>query len=349
MLKWVVDTTKQQAPAGTILFALFWSALVGLFCLVVGSGAVLQIATDRWPVTEGTVTVSELTGRKRNSWKLEYQYTVAGQPYTGTRYAFEPMPIQGEREVTRAIAAHPAGSAVAVSYNPDDPAEGVIRPGLRGCTLWMALFLTPFVIVGLAMWVGLVRRYRSWPAFDPDNPRQVAMTDTGALVVRPEPKHSLDIFLTYLGVSAFATAWVVMFVGVAVGVLYLFIDGSALDPPVEGPAAVWAVVLVGCALATWRTARRAAVLTIDARAEMILVQRGGGSAVEVPIAEVLGVFVTAIVIPSREGRLARHRVELARAGRAKSLVVAEYDDERDADAFAEWLRQRVQPAAGSLD
>ncbi len=341
MYKWVVARSSREIPATIVLGALFWSGVVGLVCAVVVGGSLRQIETARWAVTEGTVTVSEPTGRKHNFWNLEYQYAVAGQSYTSTRYAYDPMPIQGHEEVRYHMAAHPVGSKVAVSYNGADPAESVIHPGLRGSTLWVALVLTPFVIVGLGLWIGVLRHYLPRPGFDPHNPRQVATADSGALVVRPEVRWWLPIFLTYLGFAAFVTMWALGMIGEVLGVAYWFIDGSALDPSPEVPVMVWAALLVGCARATWWTVRRAAVLTIGAQGQGLRLVRGG-SEVEVPAAAILGVAATATGPKDRDGRFEKHRVEIYRAGAAKALVVAEYDDPRDADSLLAFLLDRFR-------
>src|SRR5688572_12302078 len=144
MFRWIAaEAARRPGPDGRggipVVFALFWSVFIGAVCVVIGRGAVRQVMAAGWPTADGVVTVSELVPRKKDggSWKLEYQYAVAGRAYTGTRYAHDPMPVQGREEIVRHVAAYPVGSAVVVSYSPADPADAVLRPGLRGCTLWI--------------------------------------------------------------------------------------------------------------------------------------------------------------------------------------------------------------------
>src|SRR5262245_50236604 len=151
-----------------VLFAVFWSVFVSLVCVIIAAGAARQINSARWPTTTGTITASEIFGSRRNSWKFEYTYTVAGQQHTGTKFAHDPMPIQGEQEVLRHVSVYPVGASVTVSYNPFKPGEAVLQTGLRGCTLWIVLFLAPFVLVGMGMWAGIVQRDWWRPALDPD-------------------------------------------------------------------------------------------------------------------------------------------------------------------------------------
>jgi uncharacterized protein DUF3592 len=339
--------TRQGGPAAALLFALFWSLVIGLACVVVVRGAVRQVVSAGWPAVDGTVTVSEPEDQRGDSWKLAYEYVVAGRLFTGTVYAFDPMPIQGGEEVLRHIAAYPVGAAVDVYYNPHDRAEAVLRPGLRGCTLWIAMFLSCFVLIGLGMWLGLARALWYRPAFDPADPRQVATIETGAIVVRPERVFWPVTFLTYFGFAAAVVSWTLGFVGFRLGAAYWLFDGSLLDPPVAVPASIWAVLLIGCALATWRTLRRPPVLTLDT-VDKVLRFRRAGEPVEVAFATSADVSVKEQSYWRKQASVSRYRVDVAHGGRDAPLTVAEYDDPRDAQALAEWLRHQLddRPGAG---
>ena len=56
--------------AGTAAFALFWSLIVGGVCVVVIAGTARQVASAYRPTADGTITVSEPTGRRAGGWKL---------------------------------------------------------------------------------------------------------------------------------------------------------------------------------------------------------------------------------------------------------------------------------------
>src|SRR5262245_24276121 len=269
MFGWVADDfarqTRREGPGSAIVFGLFWWLILGFVCVVLVAGTARQVVSAGWPTADGTVTVSEHAGRRKTgaAWNLAYEYTIAGRQYTGTTYAYDPMPIQGYEEVARHITIYPVGAAVIVYYDPENPTDAVLRPGLRGCTLWVSLFLTPFVLIGLGMWIGAARRYWARPAFNPSDARHVAVIDTGTLIIRPERTHWLTTFLTYLGMTTFLVGWALFFLGFGLGAAYWLFDGFLLDPPVAVPACVWGAVLVGCALATRRSLRRAPVLILD--------------------------------------------------------------------------------------
>src|SRR5258708_15075724 len=124
MFRLLADESARQGY-GMAPIALFWSGLVGFICAFVGIGAVRQIRSADWPTVPGTVTASEVAGRKQNMWKLEYTYIVAGRAYTSDKYAYAPMPVQGQTEVERHIAAIPVGAVVDVSYDPNNPEDAV--------------------------------------------------------------------------------------------------------------------------------------------------------------------------------------------------------------------------------
>jgi hypothetical protein len=323
-----------------IFAAFFWSGVVGLVAVVIACGTVRQIESAYWPTAPGTITVSEPAGQRGHSWELEYAYSVAGLQYNGTKYAYDPMPIQGNEEVLRHIAVYPVGAEVTVHYDPDNPAEAVLRPGLRGCTLWIALFLTPFILIGVGMWLGLLQRAYPRPGFNVNDPRQVATTETGAIVVRPKRTERLATFLTYLGYTTFLVSWLLAFVGAGLGAAYWIFEGFLLDPPIAVPASVWAAVVLGCVLLTWLSLRRTPVLTLDGISAVLRFGPLAGAATEVPFARIKEVAVSEHTRPQGKGSVIYYAVQIDH-GRS-TLTVAEYDNQGDAEALAGWLRKQLE-------
>ena len=64
---------------------------------------------------------------------VKYRYTVAGKTYSGNRYRFGEI-YSSDGIGYQIVAEHPAGKRVTVYYNPDDPADALLRPGLEGAT-----------------------------------------------------------------------------------------------------------------------------------------------------------------------------------------------------------------------
>jgi hypothetical protein len=159
--------------------------------------------------------------------------------------------------------------------------------------------------------------------------------------------------------------WVLFFVGLTLGVAYWIFKGFLLDAPLLVPATVWAMVLIGCALATSRAVRRLPDLVVDPIGEVIYVFPRGmptmlmPSAIQDPISEVIHVFrrgvapvemplvalgnvsVTEHTYGGQNRKFVGYRVELASADGGAALVLAEYDDLPDAEGLADWLRGQL--------
>jgi hypothetical protein len=296
-----------------------------------------QVASGRWPMAAAVINVSQYQLRKCGEWKLAYEYSVGGPSYRGHANAPDSMPIQGPTDVLRHVAAYPAGAAVVVAYDPDNAADAYLRAGLRGATVWVAMFLTPLAIVGLGMRVGLFKRWEGLQRFDPLDTRQVCVTASGTFTCRPLATRRAATFLNYLAVVTLFVAWLWLFVGVALGVGYRLTNGSVLDPPTAAPASVWVAVLVGCAVAT-RAAGTAPFLTVDQSAELLLVACGRQPPIAFPFATIDAVKVSEKVQGRKRSTFATYLVEVMPRGGEAAVSLAEYYDSGNANALADWLR-----------
>jgi hypothetical protein len=332
------EFARSEPGAGPILFASFWSVLTTGATLAIFIGALPQIASATWPTTTGTITRSEFLPQKRGEWNLAYQYTVAGNSYTGTAYAENSLSIQGKTEVLRHVAAYPAGKEVVVSYDPGSPANSVLRPGLRGATLRNALFLTPFVILSMGMWVGVYRQHRRLPRFDPNDPRQMAVTEGGRVLCRPLTARPGAVFFTCLFMTAFFVSWAFFF---GTGVAGWRYGESVLDTPVGVAVALWLAVLAVCVYVTWRHGNRVLVLTIDPATETVQIAPGGQPPVSLPFRTIDAVTKRQQSVPRRRGNSSVYVVEIMRRDGEPAVAVAEYYDEPHADALAAWLKPLV--------
>jgi len=111
-------------------------------------------AMKRWPVAEGLVlsakvekyrqSVSRGTGGPRDRMTLYrpvlvYEYEVAGKRFRGSRIAQSPGLDRGVPEFAeKVVERYPAGSAVAVRYNPRRPDESVLEPRVPGSWIFGA-------------------------------------------------------------------------------------------------------------------------------------------------------------------------------------------------------------------
>ena len=97
--------------------------------LVVGSGSRWRAASPAWPGPKPTA--SSLTSTRSRAPAIigvdvKYRYTSGGRTYTGDRYRFQFILLNGHmesRDVDLAIGRYPVGEQVQVAVNPRDPAR----------------------------------------------------------------------------------------------------------------------------------------------------------------------------------------------------------------------------------
>ncbi|MGA3026648.1 MAG: DUF3592 domain-containing protein [Bryobacteraceae bacterium] len=145
--------------------------LFGLYLFLKGARNVqLALASTKWPKTSGIVVGSDTTrsvtsNRRTNqssatfSTKTVIQYAVNGQNYTTDVLHFGQTLGSGDKSAAALQRLrYPVGKKVVVSYNPRNPAIGVMKPGLHAEAFWLAgaglAFLVPaamIVIMGPTM------------------------------------------------------------------------------------------------------------------------------------------------------------------------------------------------------
>ncbi len=89
--------------------------------------------------------------------RVVYEYEVNGQTYQNNRLRLGIESFIGSRrKVEQELARFPVGSAVKVYYNPDNPAEAVLQPGVSSKAA-LVIGITFLVIAGMtACLVGVV-------------------------------------------------------------------------------------------------------------------------------------------------------------------------------------------------
>ncbi len=85
-------------------------------------------ASTSWPGVDGVVTAAE---RKRIALRLQpfvtYSYAVNGMNFTSNRVSF--AAAIPKKQIDSVLARYPAGQAVTVHYQPDNPAQAVLELG----------------------------------------------------------------------------------------------------------------------------------------------------------------------------------------------------------------------------
>ena len=157
---WEVVNKPRWRVAATIgfgLLAMFVSIVVLTFDGVLGWTVYRQIRAESYAATRGVVTHSaaqatfRAAGGFSESADIKYKYQVAGKEYSGDRYRFGNI-SSNDDGADRIVREYPLGKQVLVYYHPADPAESLLRPGLAGCDLFLAMFLLPFNLIMFCAW-----------------------------------------------------------------------------------------------------------------------------------------------------------------------------------------------------
>lgn len=323
------------------LFAtLFWTAITGVFLVVVGYGLGNQCRTLYFASTTGTVDsiVQTVHHGKSTTYgvAVSYHYTVNDRRYDSDRLRY----MQGSSSRQWAaewIGRLPVGSHPTVYYNASDPRQAVLIRGPEGMDLFLALFMTPFTLVMVMMWVGTVQRWRKTKGF-----LGLRILEADAITrIRPSGWMAVGMGVMALGVSAF--------VGIFVVVIGLVTSDNRISLAL--PGGVWVGVLsIGAGAAIYKYGRiRSGYedVTLDDRSALLTAPGG----LQIPYDKISGVHVKTTVSRSSKGQSTttyevwlRYEVPGRAAGDLKLEKWTEQEEE--ARRFAAWLGLRVGVAVG---
>ncbi|HEU5070061.1 MAG TPA: DUF3592 domain-containing protein [Verrucomicrobiae bacterium] len=334
---------RSQGSGLTILliFGLFWTALVGTFDGLLGCNFYRQVRASHFAQTTGQVTASEVTHHRGSKGgttygvSIHYNYTVDGQKFSGDRYRYANWSSSDSQWAHDAVAQNPVGAAVPVFYNPKNPQDSLLSPGVTGGDCFMLLFLTPFNVVMLGIWslpcAALRRKWR------PSDCGGVKWTTDGRRLRVRLPRYSPWVIgLATIGLTSFLATFVVALSG-------------GFHPRFAVVMGTWGLILVlgaGVALWTWRRQRSGqSDLVIDEIEGTVQLPATFSRKFPqtVPLAALGEVEVETIANRgSRGGTTYSYAVTLPCDGGSQKLT--EWYDEQRARDFAGWLRQRLKPA-----
>jgi hypothetical protein len=146
-------------------------AAVGLALLVAGLRDAARAArTRRWPRAEGKVVSAEELQRERQlpeesgggtrthyEARIHYEYTVGRVHIGSTVVRLGPTETSNEKQVQATLARYLPGQTVQVAYNPKDPTESVLEPGLHALDFTRAL--VGLILLVLAFSMELIARW----------------------------------------------------------------------------------------------------------------------------------------------------------------------------------------------
>jgi len=324
-----------------IVFGLFWSAMTLLFDGLTGVPAVRQAFAMRFSSTEGTIITSEVTEHDGDDGttygvKVSYSYSVGDQDYMGDRYRYATSSSSGSW-ARRVVNALPPGTKVRVYYDPANPQNSLLKPGIAGSDLFQLMFMTPFNAVMIGFWwaAGSTLRLK-W--FKPPAGGVTLKTGLRRTRARLNSFSPLATGLATVALLAFVGTFIVAF----------GLGGS--HPPLRTMVVIWSVILAGGLLtAAWHWAN-----ILSGKYDLILDELNGSLQLPltqgrktrqtVAVAKVQSVYVSTIEKRSSDGDgSTKTYVPTLRIGETEERQepLVEWQDAGKAQAFAEWLQEKL--------
>jgi hypothetical protein len=141
--------------------------IIGIIIVIVGFYFVTHqipaittgLQSQSWKTTTATVLSSRwlthhATGDEYNQTyegkgymhtpEIAYSYSVKGRKFSANRYQFGDTGRRSVNEIRGIMARYPVGRTVRVTYNPSDPSQSALEPGVNGMSWFM-------LAVGLGM------------------------------------------------------------------------------------------------------------------------------------------------------------------------------------------------------
>lgn len=342
------NRASRNAPFGVlVIFGLFWSGMTLMFDGILARNAIHQLRTLTYSTTQGFVThtdlecISDDEGGSYYRPIIKYTYSVAGQEYKGERRRYDEEGF-GPRTAQRMVDAYPVGRPVEVHYAPYDPAEAVLHVGLEGIDFFHAMFMLPFNLVMLGLWIaGFGKVY--YRLYRPRAGGARIWEDGEKLCVRLSSWRPLYTGAIVAGALAFAgvfivdcgrgsnsfmpvmlTAWTVIIGGGLMAYLY---HHFRLGPD-------------GCDVVIGTFGNHVTILGTQGRKETIVVPRE----------KVISIEVEKIEKRDSDGDVSYRYVPIVafadKAGSTQRERLVEWCNESRTEELAAWLRERlrIEPA-----
>ena len=225
---------SKPALAVPWFFTLIWSLFTLGFDASIGYFVSSNIRSQWYADTTGTITASRMAsstdsdGDTSYRAEFEFDYVVDGQTRHGTKRRYGESSISGTnvRKTVQAILdRYPVGANVTVHYDPQHPEWAVLESGLGGTDLLLAMFMTPFNLIMLALWAGSLRKIPE----DDEGLLAGLVRETGRGYEIRERPSTMGSFLVGVGAAAFIMIFVVLF-------------GIGFEPSLTTMGFVWGVI-----------------------------------------------------------------------------------------------------------
>lgn len=133
-----------SATKGRLLGLAGLSVFAVWITISLGSSLFLCLESLTWPTVPVQVISSSLNTGESNAgrwWEPEisYAYKLEGHYYSSSNFRFMMPPIYQEAGARQIQAEYPAGTLARAAYNPRNPSQSVLAPGIPPAMWWRAL------------------------------------------------------------------------------------------------------------------------------------------------------------------------------------------------------------------
>ena len=127
-------------------------------------GGMRAMGSKRWPTAKGRVVKCEVNSHTFSEdgpdipyAEIEYSYGVGDAVYVGSRISLAGLDHTGAAAEAY-VKKHPAGTSIAVFYDPKNPADALLEPGVRAHVLVKIVGALMLLSMGAAM----VFAFKAW-------------------------------------------------------------------------------------------------------------------------------------------------------------------------------------------
>jgi hypothetical protein len=265
---------------------------------------------------------------------ITYRYFVNGTEYRGGRYRYDGHPTD-ETSVNAIIAAHPKDSEIEVYYNPEEPRDTVLSPGVDSGDVGLPLMLLAVMLFML---------FPSVPAC-----RQMIL---GKNPVAGGVKIISEMIVTRVRLPRYEPAALALATAAALSLLAaILVSTSALRPPWQagqwslGGIALGGVVVYVLLQQKVSSGRQDLVIDEGSRTLQLPLTYKRREQNPLPFTDIRGVLSVPVLHRSRRGTYYTYMVTLERADGTREKLV-DLNQER-ADAFVGWLREKLGVAVST--
>jgi hypothetical protein len=316
-----------------LLLLVLWTGLVVAADYVVIDTSVRQALSVNFPYTTGKMVRSEMGvgAMSHRGVEIGYNYKVNGIEYTGRQYRYDDR--NEAWEYSTAIDAFPRWSARKVYYNPKNPADSLLDPGMDGCDLLQLLFATPLNIVTLLLWVAVERSFKRRP--EPAGGVRI-LKKPGEIRAQLPAFSPAAAALGALAIASFFAAFPVVSIG-------------GFAPTLGTMGVIWSVVLgitvAAFAITLKRNSSGNYDLRIDEKSRAVTLPERSGVRLTLARDEIVGVCVERRTTKNLSGNHFSYVPTIDRAGAgiggSQVKLVRWGWTEGKARAFAQWLGEQL--------